>query len=471
MIMWNTLNGRRASWLAAMAAVVALAGPMAAQVAWSDSMPASDAKSSVVGPMAGLVTMRSARVWAQWLPVTGAQSVRMQIEYWLDGKPDSMKQGPAVKADKSTDWVARWQLSGLEPGKRYQYRVLWRKGESHGHSEVASFSTDTLWQWRQDPPPLRVLAGSCAYTNDPDFDRPDKPYGQSTAIFQSMARQKPDLTLWMGDNIYFREVDFDDEAGMAERYVKWRQIPDMQPLLRTGSHLAIWDDHDYGPNDSNSSYNFKDVSLKLFERYWVNPSYGLPGAPGVFTRSSMADAEFFMLDDRWYRDYDHFVMPDKAMFGEIQMRWLKNALMQSTATWKVIVSGSQMFNEKDHYEGWNNFAREKDDFVDWLTAQKVPGVLFLSGDRHFAAMFKLDRPGAYPLYEVTCSPLTSRPYQDPSREVNGNSMVVDGTVMTRNNFCQLDIQGKRGQRELTIQVMDAAGQPGWSRTLKENDLK
>lgn len=438
--------------------------------AWADPVPAP-AKPRVLGPMTGLVTMRSARLWAQWLPVAEERPVQMQVEYWLDDAPDSRKLGEMLVAGKDTDWVAHWQLSDLEPGKRYRYRVLWRDGTAHGISQSASFTSETLWQWRQDPPPLRVLAGSCAYTNDAEYDRPGRPYGQDTAIFRAMANQKPNLTLWMGDNIYFREADFDDAIGMGERYDKWRQLPDLQPLLRIGSHLAVWDDHDYGPNDSNSSYNFKDVSLKLFERYWVNPSYGLPGLPGVFTRASMADAEFFLLDDRWYRDYDHLVTPDKAMFGDAQMRWLRNALMQSTATWKIIVSGSQIFNEKDRYEGWNNFTRERDGFVNWLTRQKVPGVLFLSGDRHFAAMLKLERSGTYPLYEVTCSPLTSHPYQDPSREVVGNSMMVDGTVMTKNNFCQLDIRGKRGQRELTIQVMDAKGNSAWTRTLKESDLK
>lgn len=451
------------SWLAA-ALIMATGGS-----AWSAAVPE---RPVVYGPMTGLVTMRSARIWAQWQPTSASQrSVRMSLEYWPDDGSEKPMHSQTIDVDRGMGWVAHWQLAGLQPGKRYRYRVLWSSGQQHGRSDDAVFSAQSLWQWRTDPPPLRILAGSCAYTNDPQFDRPGKPYGQDTWIFRSMAGKKPDLTLWMGDNIYFREVDFDDEAGMAGRYDQWRHLPELQPLLRVGSHLAVWDDHDYGPNDSNSSYNFKDVSLKLFGRYWANPSYGLPGQPGVFTLASMADAEFFLLDDRWYRDADHMATADKAMFGDVQMRWLRNALMNSTATWKIIVSGSQMFNEKDRYEGWNNFAKEKDAFVDWLTAQKIPGVLFLSGDRHYAVMLKLDRPGTYPLYEVTCSPLTSRPYQDPSNEVVGNTMIVDGTVATENNFCQLDIQGKRGQRELTIQAMDRAGQPIWKRTLKESDLK
>jgi alkaline phosphatase D len=56
----------------------------------------------------------------------------------------------------------------------------------------------------------------------------------------------------------------------------------MQQLLRATSHLAIVDDHDVGPNDSDGSYVQQGESLKLFPRYPPNPSYGLPGAPGSF---------------------------------------------------------------------------------------------------------------------------------------------------------------------------------------------
>ena len=39
--------------------------------------------------------------------------------------------------------------------------------------------------------------------------------------------------------------------------------------------------------------------------------------------------------------------------------------------------------------------------------------MFLSGDRHFTELLKVERPGTYPLYEFTSSPLTSRPWANP----------------------------------------------------------
>lgn len=429
--------------------------------------------SRVVGPMTGHVTMRSAHLWAQWVPSAGEVEARvgMHVEYWPQGEPQAMQRSATVVTGPANDWNARWQLAGLEAGRRYEYRVVWRTGDRQGHGETATLSTEPLWQWRTDPPPLRVIAGSCAYTNDAADDRPGEPYGRAPGIYDAMAAQAPDVTLWMGDNVYLREPDFDDVSAMSARYAKWRRIPELQALLRTGSHLATWDDHDYGPNDANSSYAFKQASLNVFERYWPNPSAGLPDVAGVFTRTMRSDVEFFLLDDRWYRDSDKSVVPDKQLFGDAQIAWLRNALLQSPATWKVIVSGSQLFNDMNRFEGWNHFPAERKAFVDWLTAQRVSGVLFLSGDRHFSAAFRRDRDGAYPLHEFTCSPLTARAWPNPGKEASDNPALIPGSFVGQNNFCQLEFDGKRGARALTVQIRDAQGRVAWSKRIEEASLK
>lgn len=342
---------------------------------------------------------------------------------------------------------------------------------AQGASELASVQTESLWQFRTDPPAVRILAGSCAYTNDAQDDRPGLPYGRTPAIFESMANRRPDLTLWVGDNIYLREPDFGDETAMSARYDKWRALPELQSLLRQGRHVATWDDHDYGPNDSNSSYVHKDKSLKLFQRYWGNPSYGLPGVPGVFTSHVISDAEFFLLDNRWYRDSDRLADEDRRMLGSEQIRWLRNALLASTATWKFIVSGSQVLNLTNQFEGWNRFPRESQEFLVWLEKQKIPGVIFMSGDRHFSVMLKLDRTGTYPLHELTCSPLTAGAYENPSREVGDNPRLIPGSAVTRNSFCELDFSGPKGARRLSISIRDVKGELQWARELLEADLR
>ena len=62
------------------------------------------------------------------------------------------------------------------------------------------------------------------------------------------------MMFWLGDNLYLQQPDLFDPASMASRYRRQRAFPPLQSLLTATPHIAIWDDHDYGPNDSDASY-------------------------------------------------------------------------------------------------------------------------------------------------------------------------------------------------------------------------
>ena len=433
-----------------------------------------DVPLEINGPLVGSVTLKSAKIWLQIPVIRSRDEFQTFLEYESTNNTgkftNQLKNTKRVILDADKNHFI-WELTDLEPQTKYQYRVVAKKGSQVFRSKAYTFQTETLWQWRKDPPNIKVLASSCAYTNDSPEDRPGKPYGQGNTIFSSMANLKPDVTLWLGDNIYLRETDFDNPKAMASRYDKWRSIPDLQSLMQSGSHLATWDDHDYGQNDSNSSNPFKQVSLDLFKRYWPNPSFGLPELPGVFTQYKSSDVEFFMLDDRWYRDNEKLQENSKQMLGPEQLRWLKNALLSSTATWKLIITGSQVLNLNNKYEGWHHFQKESNEFMQWLESQQIPGVMLLSGDRHFSVLLKKERTNTYPLYELTCSPSTAGPYLSAIQETQNNPSVVKDSLVTANNFCDLEFSGKRGERQMFIQIKDQSGKSLFTTTISEKQLR
>ena len=192
--------------------------------------------------------------------------------------------------------------------------------------------------------------------------------------------------LWLGDNLYLQQPDLFDPQSMAARYRRQRAFEPLQTLLTATTHLAIWDDHDFGPNDSDTSYVFKGETLKLFTRYWPNPTFGLPEVPGAFGAARYGDVLFFLLDDRYYRYPDRWPDgPDKTMFGARQLEWLKQALVSAPAapsrSSRAEASSGAGANR---FEGWHQFATERRAFAEWLDAQKIDRVLFVSGDRHFS---------------------------------------------------------------------------------------
>lgn len=418
-------------------------------IAYADNAAWAAAKISA-GPMPGYVAMRSAVIWLQ---ADGEGGV--VIEHWPQGRVSSARSSQPHRLEAKEDYTTSVHIEGLEPGLTYEYRVR-IDGVEQSFDAPLKFHTQPLWQWRGSPPDFTVAIGSCAYINDPPYDRPGPAYGGGYEIFDAIARARPAMMLWLGDNVYLREADYFSPGGMASRYRHARSLPSLQRLLRTMHHVALWDDHDFGPNNTNGSFVLKETALALFKRYWANPSYGLPGVPGVFTLITYGDADFFLLDDRFYRNADGAPDPPaKGMLGVAQLEWLKDALAASSATFKLIANGSQMLDNQPGVEGWHNFPHERDEFLGWLAKAGIGGVIFLSGDRHMTKLIRRNRAGGYPLYELTCSPLTSGP-RDPKKE-HPDPEVMEGWLLGERNFCTLFFSGRRGSRQVTLRVYNTAG--------------
>ena len=160
------------------------------------------------GPMPGHSAMRTATVWLQ---LTAAAEVR--IDYWPEGRPGEIASSRTAAATAQEQYAVHIELTGLEPGTRYAYRVI-VDGRALAADDALYFRTQPLWQWRGDPPTFRLLAGSCTFVNEAAHDRPGRPYGDRYDIFSTMAARSPDMMLWLGDNVYLREADYASRWGM-----------------------------------------------------------------------------------------------------------------------------------------------------------------------------------------------------------------------------------------------------------------
>lgn len=417
----------------------------------------------VSGPMAGPPEHRAVKLWLQ-----ASGKAQARIEYWplVEGQSSKRLQSAPVALTPEAQFSTHIKLTELEPGTRYAYRLL-LDGKQAG--EALQFSTQELWQWRKDAPDFTLIAGSCAYVNEPVYDRPGRPYGDRHEIFNVMAAQQPDLMLWLGDNLYFREVDYSSPEGMARRWAYERRQPTLQRLLRTGAHVAIWDDHDYGPNNSNRSFVHKEAALDLMKRYWANPSWGMPDVQGAFSVVSFNDVDIFLMDNRWYRDDEQLNDPQRQMYGAAQLRWLKNALLASQARFKIVAGGTQQLMKSPRGDSWADYPAEREDFLKFLSDTKLGGVLFMSGDVHRSELSKLERPGLYTLYDLTCSPMTSGVYVD--ERLRDRPGTVPGTVtMGERNFCKLRVEGTRAERRIVVQVMSVDGVTKFTHTLTADEL-
>jgi len=417
------------------------------------------------GPMLGYAELTETVIWLQ---TTAPATVKLR--YWPQGKPAEARDSESLRTQAVGDHIARFTLTGLPFGTRFDYQV-WLEGKPLPLPYATTFQTQPMWRWRTDPPEFSFAFGSCNYHNEAPFDRPGKPYGSEPEIFKAIHAQKPDFMLWLGDNTYLREADWLTEAGIRARHAHTRSAPELQPLLGSVHHYATWDDHDFGPNDSDRSFRLKGESLKAFSDYFPAVRYGTPETPGCFQRFEWADCEFFLLDDRYWRAPNALLDESKPMLGAAQLQWLKDSLVSSKATFKFVVCGGQVLNDLNPFEGWNQFPGERGDFLDFIAKQKIPGLLFLSGDRHMAELIRRERGSLYPLYDFTSSALTAGVSKGAAIEENNPARVPGTWINDKHNFGRIQVRGKKGERTLTLTACDKDGKDLWSKSLTEQELR
>lgn len=409
------------------------------------------------GPMVGYVEMREALLWAQ---TTRQATVR--FDYFEIQNPAKIYRTSEYITNQHEAYTARLIADEVQPGKTYGYR-LYIDGREIRRPYKLQFKTPVNWRYRTTPPMLRFALGSCNFVNDPQYDRVGKPYGGNYEIFENIVKMEPDLMLWLGDNTYLREGDWYSRTGIHYRYTHTRSLAQVQPLLGGMPNYAIWDDHDYGPNDSNGSFRDKNVTLETFKLFWGNPTYGIAGGPGTTTTFERDDCQFFMLDNRYFSSHSGARGEKPTILGKEQLDWLIEALATSKATFKFVCIGGQVLSTAELFENYINIAPEERDYLlNAIVGNRIKNVIFLTGDRHHSELSTFSKNGIR-IYDFTVSPLTALAY-DPNRETNSNR--IANTGFGARAFGMVEVIGAEGNRKLKLMLYDYSGKKVWEQNIE-----
>lgn len=334
-----------------------------------------------LAPMLGHVSSTNALLWAH---ASGPARLAVRLSAEANLASSRTVEGPRLEADSG--FMGRVEVSGLRPGTRYFYGVL-LDGKPAMLPPFPSFTTA--------PPEggsgrVRFAFASCVGYHGYD----------ATAGYADMARTNLDLLLLLGDNTY---ANTNDPLVQRRFYFDQRDSAGWRGLSPTTPIYAIWDDHDYGPDNSDARMKGKEKSLKTFTEVWANPAYGEPDNPGIYSKFTRRDVEFFLLDGRYHRDPNKATnLAHKTMLGAKQLAWLKRELLASTAKIKVLVSGGE-WQVHGTDDSWKSFKAERDDIFRFIEENRIEGVLLLSGDRHYTGGYHVE--GKW--IEVTTGPLGS----------------------------------------------------------------
>jgi alkaline phosphatase D len=382
------------------------------------------------GVMSGDVMADRAIIWSR-----ADRSARLVVEYSYD---ESMKNavrriGPA--ALEASDFTARIDLTGLEPGRQVFYRAWFQ-----GLENTKSTSEPSIGRFRTAPARKRDIVFTFS------GDEAGQGFGINEAfggyrIYEEMRKFQPDFFIHSGDQIYadgplksevtlpdgtvWKNIVTPEKSKVAETLAEYRGNFAYN-LLDTHKRrfasevpfLVQWDDHEVRNNWypgqllGDERYKVKSASLlsararqAMFE---YNPMRIDAVDPERIYRKFQygPSLDVFMLDERSYRGPNTANMQtasneESAFLGAEQMAWLKKSLLASKATWKAIASDMPLslvvpdLNPdvpKGTFEAWANgdggppAGRELEvaELLRFIKKNQIRNVVWFTADVHYA---------------------------------------------------------------------------------------
>ena len=342
----------------------------------------------IAGPLTGDVRANQVTLW-MYAPIKSkcTFSYRAEGSSKADAKTGELT-ALSNQAAKVPGQILKSTVVGLSPDTRYQYQVT-IDGKADP-SWKGSFKTAPL---EGTPTAFRMAITSCMHIK------------RAQRSWNLLLAEQPDLHLTVGDTHY---ADTTDPTIQFQHHLAYRRKKEFANVLRQVPTYAIWDDHDYGPNNSDGTAEGKEFSLAGWKQAWPNPASGTPDTPGAFFKFSRGDVDFFVVDGRYHRSPNE--LPDndkKRMLGDAQFEWLLSGLKNSKAKFKIIASGSVLHHSK--VDGWRIFTFSRHRLFDAIKKHKISGVIYIGGDMHQSLVWQhheSDRVG-YPMIEIMSSGITN----------------------------------------------------------------
>ena len=98
-------------------------------------------------------------------------------------------------------------------------------------------------------------------------------------------------------------------------------------------------------------------------------------------------------------------------------------------------------------------------------------MIFLSGDRHFGELLKIERPGAYPLLRVHVEPAHVAAAGKARQVDRANPDIVPGTLVAKRQFGLIRVSGPGNDRRIAFEARDTEGSLLWRHEIGAGDLR
>lgn len=276
--------------------------------------------------------------------------------------------GTTVRADD--DGIARLAAAGLDADTRYHYGI-----EVDGRLDDPR--RGTVRTFPDGPASFTIAVASCATT------------GSNGRVFDAIREARPLLYVQTGD-LFYANVGGNQRRRFLSAYDATLTAPAQAALYRAVPIAYVWDDHDYGTNDSGRNARSRPAAMDTYRRLVPHGPLALPGTEAPIAQAyTIGRIRLLLTDTRSARDPASAADgPAKSMLGDPQRRWLidEAARAARAGLLPVWVNPNPWIGPATAgADGWAGYATERRRIADAFAARGVGALVMLSGDAHMVA--------------------------------------------------------------------------------------
>jgi hypothetical protein len=177
--------------------------------------------------------------------------------------------------------------------------------------------------------------------------------------------------------MHYENIKDNDVARYRNAFAKVFGSPVQAHLYSNTATAYVWDDHDFGPNNSNRSSPSRAAACHAFRE--LVPHYPVGEAGPIHQAFDVAGVRVILLDTRSER------VPEDTLLGRMQLDWLLQDLERSTKSHSLVIVGSSVTWIGEGGDTWGGYSREREEVARFVRERGIENVVMISGDAHMAA--------------------------------------------------------------------------------------
>lgn len=211
----------------------------------------------------------------------------------------------------------------------------------------------------------------------------DAANGSNHVVWDAIRLSGALLFQHLGDTQY-RDIVVNDPALFRAAYDERLAAVRQSQLMRSMPVLDIWDDHDYGGDNSDGASPSRPAAVSTYrERV---PHYPLPDNDGAIYYSYTVGRVLFIVTDQRSAASPSSMLdgPSKSMLGSAQRSWFESLIAASTGMVIVWIC-SRIFGGASVSRGdpWSGFGTERAALVSHIHTHAHGRVIVIAADGHF----------------------------------------------------------------------------------------